>query len=229
MLPLVGLAAYIYLEVRPSLGKLGIQSLLWRLKSSRERIGILQSNLEESSTVRNRLALADELHDAGQFDQECAILAEGLRGAFKDDATLLMRLAQAHLEAGRAAEAEQILAKIVPERSADSQLHYALLAARVQGRTGQEAAAEKTLQELGAKRKSEAPRYYHAQLLLWQGRRDEAAAILHDILHQDRRGTPVWRYQERRWYYAAKRLLKSPPAGAVKQPAVPGRNEAGVT
>jgi hypothetical protein len=214
-IPLIGLAAYIYLEVRPNIGKLGIQSLLWRLKSSRERIAIRREQLEESSTVRNRLALADELHDAGRFDDECDVLADGLRGAFKDDATLLMRLSQAHLEADRAARAEEILNKTTPERSADSQQNYALLKARIQGRTGRGAEAERTFQEMGAKRKSEAPRYYHAEYLLRQGRRDEAMAILHDILLQYRRGTVVWRHQERKWYYAAKKLLKTPTVKSV--------------
>ena len=214
-IPLVGLAAYLYLEVRPNLGKLGIQSLLWKLKSSQERIAIRREQLEESNTVRNRLALADELHDADRFDDECDVLADGLRGAFKDDATLLMRLAQAHLEADRAARAEEILSKTTPERSADSQQQYALLQARIQGRTGRGAAAEKTLQEMGAKRKSEAPRYYYAEHLLRHGRRDEAVAILNDILLQYRRGTVVWRHQERKWYYAAKKLLKTPAVKSV--------------
>src|SRR5688572_1960541 len=81
--PVIGLAAYIFLEVRPSLGKMNLQALLWRLKSRSERIEILRQNLEESSTVRNRLALSDELHDAGMFNLECDVLSEGLRGAFK--------------------------------------------------------------------------------------------------------------------------------------------------
>jgi hypothetical protein len=217
-IPLVGLAAYLYLEVRPTLGKLGIESLLWRLRSAKERIAIRRAQLEESSTVRNRLALADELHDAGRFDDECDVLADGLRGAFKDDATLLMRLAQAHLEADRAARAEEIVSKTVPERSADSQQQFALLKARIQARTGRGAEAERTFEEMGAKRKSEAPRYYYAEYLLRQGRRDEAIAILRDILLQYRRGTVVWRFQERKWYYAAKKLLKKAPVAG--QPRV---------
>jgi len=218
-IPLVGLAAYLYLEVRPTVGKLGIQSLLWRLKSSKERIAIRREQLEESNTVRNRLALADELHDAARYDDECDVLADGLRGAFKDDATLLMRLAQAHLEADRAARAQEIITKTVPERSADSQQQYAILAARIQSRTGRGDEAERTMRDMGAKRKSEAPRYYLAEYLLRKGRRDEAQAILSDILRDYRRGTVVWRFQERKWYYAAKKLLKAPAlksAGASK-------------
>src|SRR5262245_6461101 len=208
--PLIGLAAYIYLEVRPTLGKAGFQNLLWNLKSSRERIGILEANLAESTTVRNRLSLSDELHAAGQFDRECEVLSEGLRGAFKDDATLMMRLAEAHLEAGRVKEAEQLLARTVPEKSADQQLHFALLQARVRGCLDRPAEAETQFQELIARKKSEAPRYYYAELLARLGRREQAIAILRDILHQYRRGTPVWRYLERRWFYAARKLLKSP-------------------
>ena len=214
-IPLVGLAAYIYLEVRPTIGKLGIQSLLWRLKSAKERIAIRREQLEESNTVRNRLALADELHEAGRFDDECDVLADGLRGAFKDDATLLMRLAQAHLEADRAARADEILSKTTPERSAESQQQFALLQARIQGRTGRGADGRANLAGNGRKRKSEAPRYYYAEYLLRHGRRDEAVAILSDILLQYRRGTVVWRHQERKWYYAAKKLLKSPAVKSV--------------
>src|SRR5262245_23002011 len=211
--PLIGLAAYLFLEVRPSLGKPGFQALLWNLKSSAERISILEHELEESTTVRNRLSLADELHAAGRFDRECEVLSEGLRGAFKDDATLLMRLSEAHLEAGRTAEAQQQLAKAAPEKSPDSQLQYALLKARVASHQGN-GDAESLFKELVAKKRSEAPRYYYADHLLRTGRTGEATSILKDILHQYRRGTVVWRFQERKWFYSAKRLLKSPP----KQP-----------
>jgi len=211
-IPLIGLVAYIYLEVRPSLGKPNFQTLLWNLKSSGERIRILEGNLAESTTVRNRLALSEELHSAGQFDRECEVLFEGLRGAFKDDATLLMRLSEAHLEAGRTDEARKLLDRIVPEKSPDSQLQFATLKARVASALGQDAEAESQFQELVSKKRSEGPRYYYAEHLLQNGRRDEGLTILKDILQQYRRGTVVWRFQERKWFYAAKRLLKSPPA-----------------
>ncbi|HUE70152.1 MAG TPA: tetratricopeptide repeat protein [Pirellulaceae bacterium] len=210
VIPLIGVAAYIYLEVRPTWGKLDLDSVLWKFKSPHQRIAILGERLEDSSTVKNRLALAAELHEAGQFDRECQVLSEGLRGAFKDDVTLLLRLAEAHLEAGRAAEAQQIVQQVVPPRSPDVQLQHALLKARTLDRLGQHAEAEPLLKELVARKKSEAPRYYYAEFLICQGRSGEGAAILHDILRQYRRGNVVWRHQEKRWFYAAKRLLKAP-------------------
>jgi hypothetical protein len=88
------------------------------------------------------------------------------------------------------------------------QLQHALIKARTLAAQGHLAAAEPLLKELIARKQSEAPRYYYAELLLATGRRDEALPILQDILRQYRRGTVVWRFQERRWYYAARRLRK---------------------
>jgi hypothetical protein len=207
--PLIGVAAYLYVEVRPSLGKHWLHNLLWKLKSPRQRIDLLETQLAESTTVRNRLLLADELHAAAHFDRECDVLSEGLRGAFKDDATLLMRLAEAHLEAGRVDQAEGLISKTTPDNSPESQLQYYLLRARLASRRG-EPDAEQMFQELVAKKRSEGPRYYYAEHLLGRGRRDEANCILKDVLNQYRRGTVVWRYQERKWFYAAKRLLRTP-------------------
>jgi hypothetical protein len=212
--PLVGLLAYVFLEVRPSWRRLDLPSLLWNFRSSADRIRILEGWLEESSTVKNRLALADELQNAGRYDRQCQVLSEGLRGAFADDAQLLMRLSQAHLEAGRPAEAEQILRKIAPPRSSDAQFQLAVLRARVLAGWGRQAEAEGLFQELIARKKSEAPRFYFAEFLLRTQRPEEAITLLKDILRQYRRGTPVWRYQERKWFYAARRALKSPPASA---------------
>ena len=51
-------------EVRPAWGKLNWDSLLWRLKSSDERIRIRREQMEDSGSMKNRLRLADELQDA---------------------------------------------------------------------------------------------------------------------------------------------------------------------
>lgn len=207
--PLIGLAAYVYLEVRPTFGKVSWHALLWRLKSQSERIAILEHELEESTTIRNRLALADELHAAGQYDRECTVLSEGLRGAFKDDPHLLMRLTESHLEAGRTAAAEQFLAQVNPDKSPDTQLQHALLRARFAAAQGRTAEAEPLFKELISRRRSEGPRYYYAEHLIRTGRQGEGTAIFKDILLQYRRGTVVWRHQEKKWFYAAKKLLET--------------------
>ena len=52
----------------------------------------------------------------------------------------------------------------------------------------------------------------NAEYLLAHGSRNLAVGILKDILLQYRRGTVVWRHQERKWFFAAKRRLKNLPA-----------------
>jgi hypothetical protein len=210
--PGIGVAAYVFFEVRPTFGKLDWNSLLWKLKSSSERIRARHEALEESSTIKNRLALADELQRAGLYDSQCEVLSEGLRGPFKDDAHLLSRLAESHLDAGRPAEAERIFRQIVPERSSDAQLQWSLLQARILSAVGRRAEAQPIFEELIARKKSEAPRYYYAEFMLQDGRRAEAIALLQDIIRQYRRGTRVWRHLEKKSFYAARRLLKAPPA-----------------
>jgi hypothetical protein len=208
----LGVIAYLLLEVRPSLGKgkFDLHAMLWKLKSREERVRIRQAIAEDSGTIKNRLLLADELAGAGRHEEECAVLTEGLRGAFKDDAQLLLRVAEAQLDAGHADAARATLESIEPERSSDFQMKLKLLRARILGRQGRIDEAEALFQELIAMKRNEAPRYFYAELLLNTNRRPEGERILRDILLQYRRGTPVWRYQERRWYYAAKRMLKSP-------------------
>lgn len=214
--PLVGLAAYILLEVRPSWGKFDFQSLLWYFKSQSERIAELENHLAESNTVNNRLALVAELQKSGHFDRQCEVLSEGLRGAFSDDVELLMRLAQANLEAGRPGDAEQILQKIPPQNRSDRQFRLTLLRARVLAGQDRHREAEQLYQELIARKKSEAPRYYYAELLTATQRRPEATALLEDICRQYRRGTPVWRHQERQWFRATRQLLKTLSGHAQK-------------
>jgi len=211
-IPLIGLAAYVYLEVRPSFRKYNVQSILWNFKSSPERIRILQEQLQDTTTIRNRLALADELRRAKRFDQECQVVQEGLRGPFSTDAQLLLRLAEAKLEGGWTEEANDLFSKIVPERSAEFQQKYRLLRARLLGALGKDQEAETIFREMVTSKKSEAPRYYFAIYLLSRKQKEEALTILRDILHQYRRGTQVWRFQEREWYYAARNLLRTTKA-----------------
>lgn len=206
---IIGVAAYIIVEVRPSFGKMNWQALWWKLKSSQQRIAYRREQLEYAPTVKNRFLLAEELHDAGQHNEECTVLAEGLQGAFKDDAELLLRLSQAHLEAGRVPEATTTYARITPDRSGDFQARYKLQQARLLGAQGENIKAEAQFQELMKQRRSEGPRYYYALFLIATRRAPEGTKILKDILHQYRRGTRVWRHQEGEWYFAAKRSLRT--------------------
>jgi len=213
--PVVGVLGYVVVELRPTLRRMNWQALLWRLKNADERIRIRRLNLEESSTQSNRLLLADELRAAGRDEEAAAVLQEGLRGPFANDAELLLRLASIHLHAQRPAEAEQVLARMQEERNRDLQLRKKLLEARLYGQQGKQAEATALFEELMKPNRSEGPRYYYAEFLLRNGEPDKGVRLLWDILAQYRRGTPVWRFQEREWYAAARRLLRQHATGKV--------------
>lgn len=129
--PGIGVGAYLLLELRPGWGKINWRSILWKLKSRAERIRILREQLEDSSTVANRLLLAEELFNAGRYDDVCQLLSEGLRGAFATDAEMLLQLAEAHLTAGRIDDASAALGRMEDERSRDVQFRRKLLDARI--------------------------------------------------------------------------------------------------
>lgn len=207
--PFLGAAAYVLFEVRPAWGRLDWHSLTWRLKNAAERIRIRESQFDASPAVNNRLALAAELHAHQQFDRECEVLAAGLVGAFRNDTTILLRLAEAHLASERSDEAESCLNRCTEQRRSDEELTIRLMQARILSVKGQFADADALFLGLAARRRSEAPRFYHAESLRRAGRAAESRELLTDICKTYRRGTTVYRKREREWFVAARQLQKS--------------------
>lgn len=207
--PFGGVAIYVICEMRPTWGRLDWRSLMWLWTSPAQRIRLRETQFEEAPSVNSRLVLAAELHAHQQYDRECEVLAAGLVGPFRNDTTLLLRLAEAHLECGRTSEAEACITQCTEQRRRDEELAIRLLEARILSFKGQFAEAETIFLELTNRRRSEAPRYFHAESLFRADRTDESRELLNDILKQYRRGTTVWRKLEREWFLAARRLLKS--------------------
>lgn len=217
--PLLGAGAYVLFEVRPSWGRLDWRSLMWRFQSAAGRIRIREAEFEASPSVSSRMALATELHAHQQFDRECEVLVAGLVGPFRNDTTLLLRLAEAHLAIGRTSDAESCLTQCTEKLRSDEELKIRLLQARILSLKGQFANAEAIFLELTTRRRTEAARFHHAESLWRAGRSDEARELLRDICKQYRRGTVVWRKQEHEWYVAARALLKSMASQRRQRPA----------
>lgn len=205
--PFLGSLAYLFLEVKPRGLKLNWNDIRWRFTSPMERIRILREVFDNSPTMKNRYRLADELSSHGQSAEACDLLVEGMCGPFADDLDLMLRVTEAQLDCGRVDDAFKLVSKITPGKSSEAVARYQLIQARALSDTGRADEAEKLFTELMKSRRSEAPAYYYAQLLLHADRKEDANQVLHDILHRYRRGTTVWRYQEKRWYMASKQLL----------------------
>ena len=207
--PFLGAAAYVIFEVRPAWGRLDWHTMMWRFKNAVERIRIRESQFEASPSVNSRLSLAAELHAHQQFDRECEILSAGLVGAFRNDTTLLLRLAEAHLASERPSEAESCLSQCTEQRRSDEELTIRLMQARILSMKGQFADANTIFCDLTVRRRSEAPRFYHAESLLRAGHTTESSELLNDICKTYRRSTTVYRKREREWFNAARQLQKS--------------------
>lgn len=216
--PLLGAAAYVLFEVRPSWGRLDWRSFQWRFRSPGQRIRLREAEFEASPSVSSRMALAAELHAHQQFDRECEVLAAGLVGPFRNDTTLLLRLAEAQLAVGRTSEAESCLARCTETLRSEEEIKIRLLKARILSLKSQFTDADAIFQDLSIRRRTEAARFYHAESLLRAGHSDEARELLKDICKQYRRGTIVWRKQEREWYIASRDLLKWMSSQRRKQP-----------
>src|SRR6187549_338172 len=100
MVPGIGVIVYLVMEILPGLRLQG-PSASWKPRAW--RIKDLRLQLEETDTIKTRLALADALADAGQAEEACTLAEAGLRGVFKDDPHTLAAVARFRLEAGKAA------------------------------------------------------------------------------------------------------------------------------
>ena len=132
-----------------------------------------------------------------------------LVGAFRNDTTILLRLAEAHLASERSDEAESCLNRCTEQRRSDEELTIRLMQARILSVKGQFADADALFLGLAARRRSEAPRFYHAESLRRAGRAAESRELLTDICKTYRRGTTVYRKREREWFVASRQLQKS--------------------
>lgn len=215
--PLVGALAYGFVEIRPSWGQMDWQAILWRLKGARERIRIREQVFEEAPTADRCVALATELRGNGMHRRACEALSAGLVGPFRSDTTLLLLLADSHLELGEPDDAQSCLDRCCERLRNDEERAISLARARILSMQGRLAEAEPLFRDVTKGRRSEAPRYYHAEALVQAGRVDEANAILDDMLKRYRSGTPVYRRLERDWFHAARRLRNNPGRERVSQ------------
>jgi hypothetical protein len=206
--PVIGIAAYFFVEIRPNFRRVNWNAIRWRFTGREERIRVLRQNLDHSSTIRNRYRLADELIDNGQSDLACQVLIDGKSGVYADDAELLLRIALCHLDSNRPQDAHAILEQIKPLQSADYQFQYRLAKARVLA-DSQATNAEESLKTLTSPHRNEGPHFYLARYLIQCDRSAEGKQILEDIFARFRRGTTVWRFQEQAWYQRAKTLYRS--------------------
>jgi hypothetical protein len=209
--PMIGGIAYFIIEIAPELrGAGGAQhGLLYALKPRKWRIADLRSELEESDTVENRLALAEELSAGNLRNEAHEVAADCLRGVFRDDPHTLVDVARYEVGAARIDEALALLERVNTKADRMLELQVCLLTGDILCGLGRYDEAEKFYRSIAGKYIGEAPRFGLATVMEQSGRPDEATAIWKEIRVKFRKASPAWRRTEKKWYKLATAKLKS--------------------
>lgn len=208
MMPVLGAAAYFFVEMRPNVRSIDWASLRWRFASPAARIGVLRDVAENSPTVKNRTRLAQEFESQLQWSLASETYRECLSGVFDNDPRLLISLASALLEDGNSEEAYEIASKIPAQRDFKLDDDRKLILYRSQAAVGILEPAIEGLEDLASRKSGFAPRYYLAQAKVAGGKDSQADEDLQKIIHTFRHGNALLRKHEQQWFLAATKLLK---------------------
>jgi hypothetical protein len=203
--PVLGGIAYALVELAPDMRGVG-GSLNWKPRAW--RIRDLRAELEETDTVKLRLALASELLAARLPAEACQAAEDCLTGVWRDDPHTLAAVARYRLEAGKTAPALAAIEQIKIERDKMLAADVALLRGRALVAAGRHPEAQSTLRSIADTYIGEEPRFFLAKSLEQSGRRDEAREIWTDIRKRFRRASRGWRRAEKRWFKLAGEQLK---------------------
>ena len=200
--PLIGGLAYILVELSPDLR--GARGLLAGLKPGKWRIAECRRRLEEADTVKNRLALAGELADAGMAAEAHEAAVGCLQGVFRDDARTLVAVARFKVGIAAYGEGLALLGRVDTTGDRMLEIDLGLLRGQCLAGLGRFPEAERAYEGVMDRYVGEAARAGLAMVYEQTGRRAEADAAWADIRAKYRTTSPAWRRSERKWYRLAK-------------------------
>ncbi|MBA4387631.1 MAG: hypothetical protein C0404_06595 [Verrucomicrobia bacterium] len=212
VLPGIGSLVYLFAEMLPDFrerhpeGMLdGIRNLLvpgWELKK-------LKEDLEDSDTVRNRVAVGDYYMRHRQPLKAMEIYNACLEGAFAGDAEITLRLCTAMFEAGQYEEARKRLEELKSAHPKANPASRDLLLGKSLEKLGQDSQAmevyEVCVNRFGD---GEECRCRYAALLEKAGEKERARAMYGDIVRRAKKFFPQYRRSQREWINLARKSMK---------------------
>ena len=207
MAPLIGGLAYVFIELLP--GFQTPRGLFYSLKPRKWRIADLREELEESETIKNRLALAEELFAAGDVTEAHAVAVECLKGVFQNDPRTLVDVARYKIALAQHADAYAILARVDTTGNRLLGLELQVLRGDCLAALGRYAEAEAAYEIVVGRFIGEAPRAGLALVYEKTDRLEKAAGVWQEINKRFRKASPAWRRTERKWYKLSTEKLKA--------------------
>ena len=208
-LPFVGSLAYLIIEVLPSLKHdPRARRALRRARATMDpNRGVREESLayERSQNVDTASRLAEQLTQAGRFDEAIRVCNEARKGLFEDDPKILLSLANAEFAADLHADAISTLDYLREKnpgfRSPDAHLIYA----RALEASGATDRALEEYESLAGYYPGAEARVRQALFLKQLGRTDEAAALFAELLKDARLAPKHFRRSQREWIALAER------------------------
>ena len=203
--PVIGGIAYVLIELAPEWRGSG-PTVSWKPRAW--RIRELREELEETDTVKLRLALAAELFAAGQADEAMKLAEECLQGVFRDDPHTLAAVARYRLEANQAKAALEAIERINTRADRMLAQEVAVMRGRTLVLLGRQVEAQEVLRSVVDTYIGEEARYFLALSLQKTGSSAEARELWTEIRKRFRRANRGWRRAEKRWFTLAGERLK---------------------
>lgn len=207
----IGCLAYFLVEILPEIRNSRttrrVVAQVSRSIDPEKRKRDIAAQLDVADTVENRIRLADECLQLGDFQNARVLFDRCLQGPYAHDPNFLLGRARAESGLGLHAEARATLDTLIaqnPEyRSNDGHLLYATTLEAL-GETGK-ALDEYRVLELSFP--GEEARIRYARLLARTGRLREARDVYEGILKREKTAPAYYRKKERAFFDAAKKEL----------------------
>jgi hypothetical protein len=206
--PFLGAAVYFFVEFLPGFQTISLDSVLNSLIPGIE-LKNLQHVLAETDTVQNRKALGDYYLAHGEAGMALELFRECVKGVFKDDGEMNVRLCSALVELGQYQEAAGILEGLRTRKVAYETSRRDVLYGRALEGLGKKEEAIRAFEDILSRFGSEVEGCYRlAKLYAQEGQKDKARALYEDILKKAKRFAPHYRHVMRVWIKSAKVDLK---------------------
>jgi hypothetical protein len=212
-LPVFGILAYIVFELLPNAhqtpaGQKAVRNAQ-RLVNPEGDYRKLTIQLENTPTVANKRALADECVRLGKLEEAEGLYRDGMTGIHATDPALMLGIARVRFAQGNAAGALQALDDLKAAnpgfQSGDAHMIYA----RSLEDLSRDGEALHEYEALSRYFGGEEPKVRRAQLLLKMGQTEAARDAFAEIKRSVERAPSFYRRNQREWYQLAKQNLKA--------------------
>lgn len=207
----VGCLAYFLVEILPELrnsrATRRVVANVARAIDPEKRKRVIAAQLEVADTVQNRIRLAEECLQLGDYQNARVLYERCLSGPYADDPNFLLGRAHAEFGLGLHVETratlEHLIAKHPDFRSNDGHLLYATTLEAL----GESSKALDEYRVLELSFPGEEARLRYARLLARLGRLAEAREAYAGILKREKTAPAYYRKKEREFFEAAKREI----------------------